>query len=149
MKITRRNFVQSLGAVAAITVSGAGINSAFGFEKAAGESFAVPSASGLFTMSESQVRKLVGRSFIGVPTEGDSVEFVLMEVNGIGREANDKRGYSGNCFSAIFAPTRSDRSLDQGIYEMQSEGIDKFSGLLVPTGRRRQEYELVVNNLSL
>lgn len=147
MKITRRNFVQSLGTVAAITVSGAGINSALGFEKLDGKSNRVPSATGLFAMTESQVRKLVGRSFIAVPTEGENVELVLTEVNSVGRPVNSKRGYSGNCFSAIFK-TRRNGSLDQGIYEMKSAGVDRFSALLVPTGRRGREFELLVNNLS-
>jgi hypothetical protein len=148
MKITRRNFVHSLGAVAAaITVSGAGTDSAFGFEKAT-DDLANPRARGLFAMTESQVRKLVGSSFIAIPSEGEKLELVLMEVSSVGSEANDKRGYSGNSFSAIFAAIRTDLSLEQGIYEMKSEGIDGFSALLVPTGRRRKEFELVVNNLS-
>ena len=147
MKITRRNFVQSLGTVAAITVSGAGINSAFGIENATGTGFTSPSATGLFAMDESQVRRLVGRSFIATPTEGKNVELVLTEVNSVGRAANSKRGYSGSCYSAIFK-TRGAGSLDQGIYEMKSAGVGRFSALLVPTGRRRKEFELVVNNLS-
>jgi hypothetical protein len=147
MKITRRNFDQSLGTVAAITVSGVGANSAFGFQNADGKSIAGSSASGLFAMSEDQVRNLVGRSFIAVAAEGRNVELVLTEVNSVRRPANAKRGYSGNCFSAIFK-TKRNSTLDQGIYEMKSAGLDRFSALLVPTGRRRTEFELVVNNLS-
>jgi hypothetical protein len=144
MKITRRNFVQSLGTVTAITISGAGINSAFGKEYAVGTG---PSPRGLFAMSESQVRRLVGRSFIAVRADGKNVELLLAEVNSVARPANLKRGYSGNSFSAIFKP-KGEGSLDQGIYEMKSSGVDGFSALLVPTGRRRSEVELLVNNLS-
>lgn len=143
MKITRRNFVQSIGTVAAITVSGASLTSAFGSEKGVSSA----SARGLFSMSESQVRQFLGRSFIATSADGKSLELVLTEVNGAGRARNLKRGYSGQCFSAMFK-RRGIGQLDQGVYEMRSAGLDPFSALLVPTGRRRKEYELVVNNIS-
>jgi hypothetical protein len=37
--------------------------------------------------------------------------------------------------------------LDQGVYSMRAAGLDEFSALLVPTGRRAKEYEMIVNHL--
>jgi hypothetical protein len=74
------------------------------------------------------------------------VDLVLAEVTSISRKTNLKRGYSGECFSAIFK-SRGEEALSQGVYEMRAAGLNNFSALLVPTGRKRAEFELVVNHL--
>ena len=141
MKFTRRHFVQTLGSAAAITAVNGCLHTALGQSGAK----AVLSQ-GLFSMKADQARSLIGRSFSLKASDGIIGEMVLAEVNRIHRPANAARGYSGECFSLIFK-SRRNRNFDQGIYEMRSEGIDQFSALLVPTGRRRMEYELVINRL--
>jgi hypothetical protein len=149
MKLTRRNFVQILGAAAAITTVDGCLNSALGQNSALANLSAIPAAGKshtLLSMNADQARAFIGRAFVVKASDGVSTEIILSEVNKINRRANSARGYSGECFSLIFK-SRRNPPFAQGIYEMQSAGVDQFSALLVPTGRRGREYELVVNRL--
>lgn len=149
MKFTRRNFVQALGAAAAITAVDGCLNTALGRSSTATDLFTTPvggKLQTLFSLKADQARSLIGRAFVAKTPDGMTAEMVLAEVNKINRRVNSARGYSGECFSLIFK-SRRNKGFAQGIYEMQSAGMDQFSALLVPTGRRGREYELVVNHL--
>jgi hypothetical protein len=145
MKITRRNFVQTLGTAAALTVAGGSVQSVLG-NVAAEHGKLGSTAKTLFSMKSAQVNSFVGRTFIVSGTDGKTVGLVLSEVNGVRRSANSKQGYSGECFSVMFKGGAKE-SLDQGVYSMRAAGLDEFSALLVPTGRRAKEYEMIVNHL--
>ncbi|PYT00797.1 MAG: hypothetical protein DMF63_05685 [Acidobacteria bacterium] len=97
-------------------------------------------------MNAKQVESFVGKAFAAKLDDGKTLDLVLTEVKNVVRKANTKRGYSGECYSAIFK-TRGKESLSQGVYEMRTAGLNEFSALLVPTGRKRTEFELVVNHL--
>ncbi len=142
MRIDRRKFVQSLGAAGALAVSGNAVATAV----ANAADVPATSPTGLLAMKESEVRRLIGRSFIATSAQGHPVELVLTEVNGLQRKANTKVGYSGECFSAIFK-NHQRVTLDQGIYEIRGATSGKFSALLVPTDRHRTDFEIIVNNL--
>ena len=144
MKITRRNFVQTFGSAAAITVSAGGLQNVLGNVKAgSGEQAASKT---LFSMKPSQLKPFVGRVFTATCADGQTAELVLSEVNGVRRGANTGRGYSGECFSVIFNG-RGGKRLGQGVYTMRSASLDEFMALIVPTGRRTKEYEVIVNRL--
>jgi hypothetical protein len=145
MKISRRNFVQTLGAAAAITISGGGVKALAGtIGEKTGSS--VLNSNTLLSMNANEIKGFVGRRFAAKSLDGSTVDLVLAEVTSISRKTNLKRGYSGECFSAIFK-SRGEEALSQGVYEMRAAGLDNFSALLVPTGRKRAEFELVVNHL--
>ena len=145
MKITRRNFVQTLGTATAVTVSVGGLHDVLGKASAnAGELSA--STRTLFSMKPAQVKSLIGRVFTATSSNGQTKKLVLSEVNGVGRRLNAKRGYSGECFSVIFKDSGEGR-LGQDVYKMRSASTDEFTALLVPTGRRSKEYEIIVNRL--
>jgi hypothetical protein len=140
MKISRRNFVQTLGAAAAITISGGGVNAL----AKARSSFL--DSNTLLSMNANEIKGFVGKRFAAKSLDGSTVDLVLAEVTSISRKKNLKRGYTGECFSAIFK-SGGDEALSQGVYEMRAAGLNNFSALLVPTGRKRAEFELVVNRL--
>ena len=140
MKISRRNFVQTLGAAAALTISGGGVNAL----AKARSSFL--DSNTLLSMNANEIKGFVGKRFAAKSLDGSTVDLVLAEVTSISRKKNLKRGYTGECFSAIFK-SGGDEALSQGVYEMRAAGLNNFSALLVPTGRKRAEFELVVNRL--
>lgn len=146
MKINRRNFIQTVGTAAAVTVSGGGLMSAIGQTADDGATLSLRNGRALFSMDATQVNGWVGQSFVAISPEGERMELVLAEVNRMWRDENAGRGYSGECFSAIFKNERTE-DLAQGVYEMRGAGFDQFAALLVPTGRRRSELEMVVNRL--
>ena len=141
MKVNRRNFVKSIGTVAAITI-GAG-----GSMEALGAVTSSHSKGGIFSMNANQVRGLIGRTFVVNSASGEKTSLVIAEVNGIERKLNTKRGYSGECFSVVFK-REGGEPIAQGIYEMKAAGVAPFSALLVPTGRRQNHYEMIVNRIS-
>jgi hypothetical protein len=145
MKITRRNFVQALGTTMAITMSGTAVSSALGGATAA--SPGTNSSSGFFAMTADEIKSFIGQRFVASSMDGRQVELTLAEVNSFGRPANLKRGYLGESFSIVFKKNGKE-DLVQGVYEMKSAKLDRFSALLVPTDRHRRECEMVVNRLS-
>ncbi len=147
MKITRRNFVQALGTSMAIAVSGAGMKSAFGVATSEGVGLNASASHGFLKMNAAEMKQFLGRRFLASSVDGRSVELILAEVNDVGRSANSKRGYSGECLSVVFKGRGQD-GFAQAVYEMKSAGLDRFSALLVPTGRRSREFEMIVNRLT-
>lgn len=146
MKITRRNFVQALGTTMAIAVSGAGVESAFGLARGEGAGLNTSGAT-LFKMSAAELKHFIGQRFVASSVAGRQVDLILAEVNNVSRPANSKRGYAGECFSVVFKGSAKE-DLSQGVYEMKSAGVDRFSALLVPTSRGRREFEMVINRLA-
>lgn len=141
MKVNRRNFVKSIGTAAAITI-GAG-----GSVEALGAAASSRTAGGIFSMNANQVRGLVGRTFTVNSASGQKANLVIAEVNGLERKLNTKRGYSGECYSVIFKRNGGE-PIAQDIYEMKGAGVAPFAALLVPTGRRQNHYEMIVNKVS-
>ena len=151
MKTTRRSFIQTLGSAFALTFAGGGVvSTAFGQKKPGGELFEIPAeaySSPLFSMTAKQFESYIGHAFTAVSEQGQTIHLVLTEVNQLERQSNTLRGYYGDSYSLIFeGPERV--LLLQGTYEMHADGLAGFAALLVPTGRRQRQYELIVNRIT-
>jgi hypothetical protein len=88
---------------------------------------------------------LVGSRFELRGTRGASVRARLVEVRDLrGAPAGSKAGEGA--FALLFHGPRSPR-LEQGMYELRHPGVAADRLLLVPsgTGRRGQDYEVVIN----
>ena len=151
MKTTRRSFIQTLGSAFALTFAGGAlVSDAFGQKKAAGELFEIPAeaySNPLYSMTAKQFESYIGHSFTAVSEQGQTVSLVLTEVNRLERQQNTLQGYYGESYSLIFeGPDRV--LLSQGSYEMNTDGLSGFSALVVPTGRRLRQYEVIVNRIT-
>ena len=145
MKVTRRNFVKSIGTVAAISIGAGGSLEALG--AVASSSLGSHAGGGIFTLNAKQFRGLVGRTFVVNSANGEKTDLVLTDVNAIERKLNTKRGYSGECYSVVFK-RKGGEPITQDVYEIRAAGVAPFSALLVPTGRRQNHYEMIVNRIS-
>ena len=151
MKTTRRSFIQTLGSAFALTFAGGGaLTTAFGQKKPDGELFEIPGdaySSPLFSMTAKQFESYIGHAFTAVSEQGQTIHLVLTEVNLLERQSNTLRGYYGDSYSLIFeGPDRV--LLSQGTYAINTDGLSGFTALIVPTGRRQRQYELIVNRIT-
>ena len=151
MKTTRRSFIQTLGSAFALTFAGGAFASnVTGQTKPDGDLFEIPAeayTNPLSSMTAKQFDSYIGHSFTAVSQQGQTIHLVLTEVNLLERQPNTLRGYYGDSYSLIFeGPDRV--LLTQGTYEMNTDGLSSFSALLVPTGRRQRQYELIVNRIT-
>ena len=149
MQITRRNFIQSAGCVTALVVAGNLIPSTFA-QRRGDALYPIPPevySEPLFSMTADQFKSLIGRSFTAHAEEQRDVSLVLMEVNPLEYQQNIIRGYYGESFSLIFE-AQGKTKLPQGRYEMTTDGLSGFTALIVPTGRRQRQFEIVVNRIT-
>jgi hypothetical protein len=150
MKITRRSFIQSAGGAAALLVAGSVLPTALGQQKARNELFPIPPEvypEPLFSMTAKQFEQFIGHSFSATPEGRRSVPLVLTEVNLLEYQQNTINGYYGESFSLIFEAQQR-LTLSQDRYEMRTEGLPDFSALIVPTGRRRRQFEVIINRIT-
>lgn len=149
MQITRRTFIHSATLASAFLISGNGLQ-AIAQKSDVPELFPIPAeayADPLLSMTAKQLDQFIGQHFIVSVSDGRKIELVLTEVNDLTRLENSTRGYYGDCFSMIFeGPGRT--RLTQGKYEFAADGLPSFTALVVPTGRRQREYEIVINRLT-
>lgn len=149
METTRRNFIQTAGWAAALLFAG-GFGRAFGQKNGGGDLFEIPAeaySSPIFSMSAKQLEPYIGSFFAMTSEDGRTIRLVLTEVNQLERSANTIRGYYGDTLSMIFeGPER--HILVQGTYEVSGDGLSPFTALVVPTGRRQRQYELIINRVT-
>jgi hypothetical protein len=149
MQINRRTFLHSLTvAVAVAAAGGAGVTLAQKTGRRALHSLPPDAYSNpVFSMSAKQFEPFIGQQVIATSSDGTAFRLGLSEVNNLDNQANAIGGAYGECFSLIFEG--SDRlRLDQGVYEFTFNGLEPFSALLVPTGRRRRQFELIINHVT-
>ena len=151
MQITRKNFLQSAGGVAALIVAGNIIPGAFAQRKGDDALYPIPVetySDPLFSITADQFRSFIGHSFTARADERRDVSVVLTEVNSLEYQQNTINGYYGESFSLIFeAPQRT--KLPQDRYKMTSDGLPDFTALVVPTGLRQRQFEIVINRITL
>ncbi|HEX6125006.1 MAG TPA: twin-arginine translocation signal domain-containing protein [Pyrinomonadaceae bacterium] len=149
MHITRRNFLHTIGAAACLAAL-ADIRIVFGQRTGDPELFPLPAetySDTLYSVTARHFGRFIGRRFTATSAEGISTELVLLEVNPIERLGNTTRGFYGESFSLIFE-SRAKHRLFQDTYSFRVEGMDQFSALLVPTGRRGRQYEIIINHVT-
>jgi hypothetical protein len=149
MHTTRRNFLRVAGTAGMLATAG-GFGSLFGQQRKAVDLFPLPAevySQPLFSMGSKQFEVLIGRTFTAVSESGRANRLVLTEVNRLERMQNTVGGYYGECYSLIFESSAKVR-LTQDVYEIRAEGLESFSALVVPTGRRLREFEIIVNHLA-
>lgn len=150
MQITRRDFVRNIGIGAcAIYLTGSG--AVFGQKRQRGGFFPIPAEAytdPMYSMTAKQFEEYLGRSFLIVSDNGKSFEAVLTEVNVQEDLRNTSTGVYGESFSLIFEANNDEVRLTQDVYSISTPGIQLFSPLVVPTGRRSRQYEVIVNHLA-
>lgn len=102
----------------------------------------------MYSMTAKQFEEYLGRSFLIVSDNGKSFEAVLTEVNVQEDLRNTSTGVYGESFSLIFEANNDEVRLTQDVYSISTPGIQLFSPLVVPTGRRSRQYEVIVNHLA-
>ena len=148
MQITRRNFLQTCGAVAAVGLT-CGELRTFGQSKN-NELIPIPPeaySDPFYSLSAKQCELLIGTSFTATSIDGEVFRLVLSEVNPFDVQINNINGYYGESFSLVFEGNER-RKLRQGIYEIEGGGFVLSSALIVPTDRLQKRYEVVVNHLT-
>ena len=149
MKITRRQFIHATCA-SAMFISTGSLSAALGQKAVSEELFPIPAeaySEPIFSMTSKQLRAFLGSHFTATPESGKVTRLILTEVNQLERSQNILRGYYGESFSLIFEG-EAPRPLGQGVYVMRTSGLDSFSALVVPTGRDRTQYEIIVNHIT-
>jgi hypothetical protein len=98
-------------------------------------------------MTAAQFKSCIGQSFMASSDERRDVALILREVNPLEHQQNVLNGYYGESFSLIFE-AQGKTKLPQGRYDMTSSGLPDFTALIVPTGRRQRQFEIVVNRIT-
>jgi hypothetical protein len=128
-----------------------GNGAVFGQRSQKGTFFPIPAEAytdPMYSMTAKQFEDYMGRSFVILFENGKSCEAVLTEVNVSENLQNTSTGVYGESFSLIFEINNDEISLKQDIYIVSAPGIEPFSPLIVPTGRRSRQYEVVINHLT-
>jgi hypothetical protein len=153
MKLTRRKFIRSLSAtaaLAAITFHPAGKVLAQAQAERRDHIFAPPSESTYdplnYLVSE-HFEPFINTSFSIEVSKEEFVELRLVEVTGFKNKVNLKRGFSGEGFSLLFEDTEI-RRIESKTYLFRHNGLGDFSLFLSPTGLKGHRYEAVINRLS-
>ena len=149
MQITRRNFIQTLGS-AGVFIAAGGATAVFSQRRVRTDLFPIPAevySEPLYSMTANQFEPLIGQAFSATAADGVTAELVLAEVNRLELQANTLRGYYGEVFSLVFEGSRRER-LAQDSYEIHVDGLPNFTALVVPTGRVRRKYEIIINHLT-
>ena len=149
MQITRRKFINAACASAFI-VAGGGLTATFGQKDSPDDLFPVPPeaySESLFSMTASQLQDYVGSRFTATIEGLRPVTLVLEEVNTVERMANAIRGTYGECFSLVFTGAER-RPVQQGTYNITTQGLDPFTALVVPVDRSRLRYEIIINHVT-
>ncbi len=150
MQITRRIFLQNVGAALALATAGAGVTRVIGQKSDSPDLFPLPAevySQPLYSMTAKQFEGFVGREFSFLSPEGIEAALVLTEVKLIDRLRNTTRGYYGESYSLIFESSGK-KKLEQATYDLRAEGLETFSALMVPTDLSRERYEIIVNHLT-
>lgn len=148
MHITRRSFIRTAGAAAAVLVSG-GAFAGHGQDRST-SLFPLPPeiySDPIFSYTAGQFEALIGTNFTVTLASGRTIVLTLTEVTPLEQQRNTLGGYYGESFSLIFE-TQQRLKLAQGSYRMTGEGMDLGSVLMVPTGRAQRQYEVVVNRIT-
>ena len=151
MHVTRRTFLHSAitASVTIAVIQNAG--SVFG-QKAVDENlYPIPVETyshPLYSMTAKQFESFIGHAFSVTAPDGSVHNLVLTEVKLLERLGNSVRGYYGESFSLMLESRGGGATLSQDTYELRGEGGQQFSVLLVPVGRERKEYEVVMNRLT-
>ena len=149
MHTTRRDFLRVAGTAGMLATTG-GFGSLFGQQRKTADLFPLPAevySQPLYSMTSKQFEQLIGRTFAALSASGRENRLVLTEVNRLERMQNTVGGYYGECYSLIFETSAKVR-VTQDVYEMRADGLESFSALLVPTGRRQRQFEIIVNHLT-
>jgi len=148
-QMNRRNFLHSLAVASAFAATGS--VSRVLAQKGDGRGlFPVPAeaySNSLYSMNSRQLEAFLGREFTVTAADGSGFGLTLREVNTAERKANAIRGSYGDSFSLIFEGEEK-LQLEQDVFDFAIEGLEPFSALVVPTGRRRKQYEIVVNHVT-
>jgi len=147
--MNRRNFLHSLTVAFAFAAAG-GVNEVLAQKVHVRGLFPVPAeayTNPLFSMSANQIEAFAGREFTVTAADGTRFGLTLKEVNAVERKTNAIRGSYGESFSLVFEGN-DQLQLDQDVYDFAVDGMQPFSALVVPTGRRRKQYEIVVNHVT-
>ena len=148
MNVTRRKFIERVGITALAAASASSVGKMFGQSAKADGTFFPPAESAadpLAFLSQQHFEPFINTAF-DVIGEGGAGRLTLIEVNAIGRKANESRGYSGESFSLIFRGSATNK-LEQGTYQFRHGSLGKLSLLAVPVGRKGTRYEVVVNRI--
>ncbi|HKP68860.1 MAG TPA: hypothetical protein VJV05_06230 [Pyrinomonadaceae bacterium] len=150
MPLTRRTFLQSVIA-AGVTFAVAGSGSrAFG-QKVRTDGFPIPVEAytdPLYSLTARDFEPLIGQTFIATSVEGQTRNLILTEVNRDERLGNAIRGTYGESYSLVFAGGGKERTLlTQDVYKVSGNGLE-VEMLIVPVGRSKNEYQVVVNRLA-
>jgi hypothetical protein len=148
--ISRRNFVRNV-AIGAGALYLTGGQAVFGQRRQKGSFFPIPPEAYtdlMYSMTAKQLEGYLGRSFIIVSESGKSYEAILTEVNLNEDLRNTSTGVYGESFSLIFEINNDEVRLVQDVYTVSTPGIQQFSPLIVPTGRRSRQYEVIINHLT-
>jgi hypothetical protein len=147
--MNRRNFLHSLAVASAFAAVGS-TRGVLAQKPDRRGLFPVPAeaySNSLFSMSPKQLEPLVGRVFTVTAADGSVSGLTLKEVNASEGKTNAIRGSYGESFSLIFEG-EDKLQLDQDVFDFAVDGMAPFSALVVPTGRRRKQYEVVVNHVT-
>ena len=150
MQISRRNFVRSIG-IGACAVYLMGNGTVFGQRNKRGGFFPIPPEAytdAMYSMTAKQLEGYLGQSFVITFENGKSCEAVLTEVNPGEILQNGATGVYGESFSLIFEINNDEVRLTQDVYTVTAPGLQPFSPLIVPTGRRSRQYEVIINHLT-
>jgi len=93
-------------------------------------------------LRRSAFARLVGRRF---RVDGTRAEVRLTEVSGIARR--DQRGRAVASREDAFALYFRGAELTEGLHRFTHPAVGSVSLYVVPTGRRRREYQAIVNRL--
>jgi len=150
MTITRRRFIQNLGAAALAAASLTSTRSLFAqTSDGADELFTVPPESlsdPLNYLTKAHFEPFVD-TFVQVRTGDKQIRLRLMKVSDLNREANEKRSFRGESFSLVFEGSVK-KLLPQDVYLIEHFALGKFSLLLVPSGIEGNHYEAIINRIA-
>lgn len=149
MTITRRNFIQNLGAVTAAVVTLNSTGSIFASSSNPNELF-LPSASlsdPLNYLKKAHFEPFINTS-VRVQTVKKQIQLRLVEVKDLNSKTNLSRGFKGESFSLLFEDSRQSK-LPQETYKIQHARLGEFALFLVPTGLKGNRYEAIINRINL
>jgi hypothetical protein len=147
--MNRRNFLHSLAVASALSAAGS-LSGVLAQKADRRGLFPVPAdaySNSLFSMRAKQLETLLGHEFTVTAADGSIFSLTLKEVNSSEGKTNAIRGSYGESFSLIFEGEEK-LQLNQDVFDFAVDGMAPFSALMVPTGRRRKQYEIVVNHVT-
>lgn len=149
MKITRRNFIQTLGTAALAIGFLNPVENVFGQTRTKDDLFLIPPESmndPLAYLTSKHFEPFVN-TFVRVQkNEKRIVELELIEVKELNNKDNEKRGFTGESFSLLFQSSGKIK-LPQNTYKVEHAALGEFSLFLVPVGLKGNRYQAIINRI--